>query len=160
MNEYSLKFVKYGMLLAVVGLVFGYGPLFHYLMGDAIPSCPAAPIHGHIILLSFIGMSLFGLLYKALPDWAGSAFEPPLHLIKLHLKISVIAIIGVIINGSVGYQFLNHFMLNGFYYLEEEGQFVRNIWFSIDGVFLSLYGLGIVIFLHILNKHAKYTQDA
>ena len=151
-NVYSLKFVQYGMGLAVLGLLSGYFPLGHYLLSDAIPSCPSAPVHGHTILLSFVGMSLFGLLYKALPDWFGENFEPPVHLIRLHFRISVIAVIGVIVNGTLGYEFLNHFMQNGFYYLEEEGQFVRNIWFSIDGVFLSLYGSGLLIFLYILNK--------
>jgi hypothetical protein len=77
MNELSLKFVRYGMGLGITGLICGYFPLGHYLMSDANPSCPSAPIHGHVILLSFIGMSLFGLLYKALPDWLGANVELP-----------------------------------------------------------------------------------
>ena len=154
MNEYSLKFIRYGLGLSVFGLLVGYFPLAHYLMSDSTPSCPSAPIHGHLILLSFVGMSIIGLLYKALPGWLGDG-EPPLRLIKLHFWLAVIGVIGVMLNGTIGYEVLNHFFQQGFYYLEEEGQFIRNIWFSIDGVFLSLYGIGIAIQLYIFLKYTK-----
>lgn len=100
-------------------------------------------------------MSIFGLLYKALPNWLAEGQEPPLHLIRLHLLFSIVAVVGVLINGTVGYEFLNHFMQQGFYYLEEEGQFVRNIWFSIDGLFLSIYAAGVAIIFFIFMKYTS-----
>ena len=156
MNEYSLKFIRYGLGLSALGLLVGYFPLAHYLMSDSTPSCPSAPIHGHLILLSFLGMCLIGLLYKALPDWIADGKEPPVLLIKYHFWFSVVAVVGVMLNGTVGYEVLNHFFQQGFYYLEEDGQFIRNIWFSIDGVFLSLYGAGLVIQLTIFLKFTRY----
>jgi len=155
MNEYPLKFIRYGLGLSLLGLLVGYFPLAHYMMSDSTPSCPTAPIHGHLILLSLIGMSLFGLLYKALPDWIEDGQEPPVQLIKIHFWLSVIAVIGVLLNGALGYELLNHYFQKGFYYLEEEGQFVRNIWFSIDGLFLSIYGVGVAILLTIFVKYAR-----
>ena len=153
MNEYPLKFIRYGLGLSLIGLLLGYLPLGHYLMSDATPSCPSAPVHGHVILLSLFGMSIFGLLYKALPDWLSHGKELPVGLIKTHFLLSVIAVVGVAVNGTLGYEFLNHFMQHGFYYLGEEGQYVRNIWFAIDGLFLSLYGVGVGIMMYVFSKY-------
>ena len=57
-NNCALKFIRWGMGLTVLGLITGYFPLGHYLMKDALPSCPTAPVHGHTILLSFVGMTM------------------------------------------------------------------------------------------------------
>ena len=43
LNNWSLKFVRWGMGLSILGLISGYVPLGHYLMKDSLPSCPAAP---------------------------------------------------------------------------------------------------------------------
>lgn len=153
MHEYSLKFIRYGLSLSLLALIVGYFPLAHYLMSDSTPSCPSAPIHGHGILLSLFGMCLFGLLYAQLPTWLNNGKEPPVSWVKWHFRLSVIAILGILANGTLGYEYLNHFIQQGFYYLEEEGQFVRNIWFGIDGLFLSLYGAGILIIFCIFKKH-------
>src|ERR1700752_2568437 len=94
MNNWALKFVRWGMGLSVVGLVTGYLPLGHYLMMGAIPSCPAAPVHGHAILLIFVGMTIFGLAYRALPGWMGPG-EPPVRLVRMHFWLAVIGVVGV-----------------------------------------------------------------
>ena len=86
--------------LTVLGLITGYFPLAHYLMDDAIPSCPTAPIHGHTIMLSFVGMTIFGLAYHALPAWIPRR-EPPLRLVRLHFWLAVAGVIGVCINGTL-----------------------------------------------------------
>ena len=85
-NDWGLKFLRWGMGLSVVGLITGYLPLGHYLMKDAMPSCPAAPVHGHTILLSFVGMSIFGLIYRAIADSMVGG-DAPLALIRLHFRV-------------------------------------------------------------------------
>jgi uncharacterized membrane protein YgdD (TMEM256/DUF423 family) len=65
MNAISLRFVRWGAALLVLGVVTGYGPLGHYLLGGAEVACPWAPIHGHVVLLGWVGFTLFGLVYRA-----------------------------------------------------------------------------------------------
>src|SRR5215212_4275534 len=98
MNSWGLKFVRWGMGLGILGLVTGYFPLGHYLMKDSLPSCPAAPVHGHVILLSFIGMSVWGLIYRALAAWLGPG-DPPSGLARVHFWLAVIGVAGVLVNG-------------------------------------------------------------
>ena len=157
LNDWSLKFVRWAMGLGIVGLATGYFPLGHYLMDDSMPSCPTAPVHGHTILLSFVGMSIFGLLYRALPAWLGRT-EPPLQLVRLHFQLAVIGVLGVTVNGTIGYELLK--MLSPhFYYTGAQGQNIRNLWFAIDGVFLTVYGAGCVVFLYLLMKATKYSTE-
>jgi hypothetical protein len=155
-DNWSLKFVRWGMCLAVLGLITGLVPLGHYLLKDAIPSCPSAPIHGHTILLSFVGMTLFGVTYRTLPSWMGGA-EPPLHLVRTHFWLSVVGILGVVVNGTIVYEVLGHLVQPGFYYNGPSGQAVRNIWFGLDGAFLTLYAVGCAIFLYIVMTRTRYT---
>ena len=157
MQNISLKFIRWGAGLTILGLLTGYFPLGHYLMLHSHTSCPAAPVHGHTILLSFVGMLLFGLVYRALPTWLGDK-EPPLRLISLHFWCCVIGVLGVAINGTIGYELLG-LMTPGFYYLEEHSLPIRNLWFGIDGAFLSVYGAGCVSFLVVLLKGTSYTTD-
>lgn len=159
MNNWALKFVRWGMGLTILGLITGYIPLGHYLMMGAIPSCPAAPVHGHTIMLSFVGMTVFGLAYRALPAWMGNA-EPPLGLVRMHFWLAVIGVIGVCVNGTIGYELLTLVVQPEFYYLGAEGEAIRNLWFGIDGAFLTLYGAGCVIFLYILMKKTAYAPAA
>jgi cbb3-type cytochrome oxidase subunit 1 len=159
MNNWALKFVRWGMGLTILGLLTGYIPLGHYLMKDSLPSCPAAPVHGHTILLSFIGMTMFGLAYRALPAWMGTG-EPPVGLVRTHFWLAVVGIIGVCVNGTLGYEYLALLVQPGFYYIGDTGQTVRNLWFGIDGAFLTLYAIGCVIFLYIVMKKTTYTAAA
>lgn len=154
-NDWGLKFLRWGMGLSVVGLITGYFPLGHYLMKDSIPSCPAAPVHGHTILLSFVGMSIFGLIYRAIADSMVGG-DPPLALIRLHFRLAVIGTIGVAVNGTIGYEVLSMTAQHGFYYNGPQGQAVRNLWFGIDGLFLTIYGIGCAILLYILVKRTSY----
>jgi cbb3-type cytochrome oxidase subunit 1 len=157
MDNWALKFVRWGMGLTILGLITGYVPLGHYLMMGAIPSCPAAPIHGHTTLLSFVGMTMFGLAYRALPAWMRDS-EPPLGLVRLHFWLAVVAIIGVCFNGTVGYEVLGILIQPGFYYLGSQGEDVRNLWFAIDGVFLTAYAIGCMVFLYIVMTRTAYTS--
>jgi hypothetical protein len=155
----ALKFVRWGLGLAALGLLFGFAPLGHYLLDDAIPSCPSAPIHGHVVLLSFVGMPMFGVIYQVMPAWMETP-SLPLNLVRLHFRLAVAGIIGVLVNGAIVYEVLSHFLQPGFYYNGPDGQWVRNIWFGIDGAFLTLYGIGCVIFLSIVLKRTSYAAGA
>ena len=154
MNNWALRFVRWGMGLSVLGLVTGYFPLGHYLMKDALPSCPSAPVHGHTILLSFVGMTMFGLVYRALPAWMPSG-EPPLTLVRWHFWLAVAGVIGVCLNGTVGYEVLAALQPD-FYYSGAASQSVRNLWFAIDGVFLTLYAGGCCVFLVVVIGKTMY----
>jgi cbb3-type cytochrome oxidase subunit 1 len=158
LNNWALKFVRWGMGLTILGLVTGYVPLGHYLMKDALPSCPVAPVHGHAILLSFVGMPIFGLLYQALPSWMRGA-DAPLGLVRAHFWLAVIGTIGVSINGTLGYELMAHAFQPGFYYNGPDGQTVRNLWFAIDAAFLTAYGAGCVILLYVVMKKTEYAVD-
>ena len=153
MNNWALKFIRWGMGLTVLGLVTGYVPLGHYLMLGAIPSCPSAPVHGHTVLLSFVGMTMFGLAYRALPSWMQG--EPPIRLVAVHFWLTAVGVIGVCINGTIGYELLS-LVRPDFYYNGAATQTVRNAWFAIDGVFLSIYGAGCIVFLYIVMKKTSY----
>ena len=157
MSDWGLKFVRWGMGLSVLGLVTGYFPLGHYLMKDALPSCPSAPVHGHTILLSFVGMTMFGLAYAALPAWMNGG-EAPLAMVRLHFRLAVAGVLGVCLNGTIGYELLTVFVQPGFYYLGPAAQTARNLWFAIDGLFLTLYAAGCVVFLYMLMKRTSYAS--
>lgn len=126
-------------------------------MKDSLPSCPAAPVHGHVILLSFIGMSVCGLIYRALPAWLGPG-EPPAGLARAHFWLAVIGVLGVLVNGTIGYELLSIFGKHGFYYIGPEGQAVRNLWFGIDGLFLTIYGAGCAILFYIVTTKTSYSD--
>ena len=158
MNNCALKFVRWGMGLTVLGLVTGYVPLGHYLMKDALPSCPTAPVHGHTILLSFVGMTMFGLAYRALPAWMHGV-QPPLGLIRWHFWLAVVGVVGTCLNGTIGYEILG-LLQPDFYYGGPAAQNVRNLWFAIDGAFLTLYAAGCLVFLYIVVGRTSYTQAA
>lgn len=151
-SDWGLKFLRWGMGLGVVGLITGYLPLGHYLMKDSLPSCPSAPVHGHTILLSFVGMTLFGLVYRSIAD--SLAGQPPLKLIRTHFWLVVAGTIGVAVNGTIGYELLG--MIHpAFYYEGANAQAIRNLWFAIDGVFLTVYGIGCGVLLYILMKRTS-----
>lgn len=157
MSDWGLKFVRWGMGLALFGLVSGYFPLAHYLMKDSLPSCPTAPIHGHTILLSFVGMTMFGLVYAALPLWLQGG-EAPVRLVRAHFRLAVTGVLGVALNGTLGYEAIKHLWQPEFYYNGASGQDLRNLWFGIDGMFLTLYAAGCGIFLYILVKKTTYVR--
>ena len=152
--DWSLRFLRWGLALSIVGLVTGYFPLGHYLMKDSLPSCPAAPVHGHSILLSFVGMTVFGLVYRALPDFLQG--DPPLGLMRIHFWLAVVGTLGVAVNGTIGYELLTMFVQPHFYYLGPQAQHVRNLWFGIDGAFLTLYGAGCAIFTYVVMAKTAY----
>jgi hypothetical protein len=156
MNDWALRFVRWGMGLTVVGLVTGYLPLGHYLMQGAIPSCPTAPVHGHTILLSFVGMTMFGLAYRTRPAWTGRN-PAPVTLVGIHFWLAVAGVLGVALNGTVGYELLGLLAQPDFYYIGSDGAAVRNLWFGIDAAFLTLYGTGCVIFLYIVMTRTEYS---
>ncbi len=152
MDNLALRFIRWSAGLLVLGLLTGYGPLGHYLMGGVKVACPWAPIHGHVALLGWLGMAIFGLVYKALPSWANGAL-PSLSLAKAHFYACVVGVLGVFANGIFGYRLLDH-LSEGFYY--EPKTPVLNLWLSVDGVFLSLYGVGCCLFLAVILRSTRY----
>jgi hypothetical protein len=157
MSDWGLRFVRWGMGLTILGLVTGYIPLGHYLMKDSLPSCPTAPVHGHSILLSFVGMTMFGLAYAALPLWMNGG-QAPLRLVRMHFWLAVAGIIGLSVNGTIGYELVKHLWEPEFYYNGPAGQGLRNWWFAADAMFLTMYGAGCGVFLYIVTKKTSYAR--
>lgn len=146
MKQMSLRFVRWGAGLLVLGLVTGYGPLHHYLGGGVTASCPWAPTHGHVVLLGWVAFTLFGLVYRVLPDW-GAPSAVALKLTAIHLWVSVVSVLGVYTNGIFGYRLLDH--LSPDFYYKPDPEKLR-LWLAIDGWFLTLFGLGCVLFMLVL----------
>ncbi len=155
MNNLSLRFIRWSAGFLVLGLLTGYGPLGHYLMGGVKVACPWASVHGHVALLGWVGMAVFGLVYRAVPSWANGV-SPALGLARAHFYACVVAVIGVLANGIIGYRILDVFF-NGFYYEPETA--VLNLWLSIDGMFLSLYGVGCGFFLVAVLSSTRYARQ-
>jgi hypothetical protein len=99
-----------------------------------------------------MGMTLFGLVYRAVPSWANGA-PPALRLAHTHFVVCVIAVLGVFANGIIGYRILDA-LVDGFYYRPVTS--MLNLWLSIDGIFLSLYGAGCLLFLSALLRSTRY----
>jgi cbb3-type cytochrome oxidase subunit 1 len=156
MENIGLRFVRWGAGLLVLGLLTGYGPLGHYLSGGVAHACPWAPVHGHVATLGWMGMTLFGLVYRAVPSWANGA-APALRLAHAHFIICIIAVLGVFANGIIGYRILDA-LVDGFYYRPVTS--MLNLWLSIDGIFLSLYGVGCLVFLSALLRSTRYAPTA
>ena len=153
LNDLSLRFVRWSGVFLVLGLLTGYGPLGHYLLHGVEVACPAAPVHGHLTLLGWLGMAIFGVVYRSLPGWAQER-TPDLRLIRIHFRCCVIAVAGVFLNGAL-YPLLG-LISPGFYYVPDK--LMLNIWLSIDGLFLTLYGLGCLSFVVVLFRSTGYTR--
>lgn len=154
MQNIGLKFVRWGAGLLILGLITGYGPLGHYLMGGVAQACPWAPVHGHVAMLGWMGMTLFGLVYRAVPSWSNGA-TPAWQLARVHFYVCAIAVLGVFANGIVGYRILDA-MVEDFYYRPVTS--TLNLWLTIDGIFLSLYGVGCLLFLTALLRSTRYAR--
>lgn len=155
MRNLGLRFVRWGAGFLMLGLLTGYGPLGHYLMGGVKVACPWAPVHGHVASLGWIGMTLFGLVYRALPEWGGDRFST-LRVARWHFVLCVVGVLGVWANGLIGYRVIDA-LSDGFYYVPDTR--MLNLWLSIDGAFLSIFGLGCVLFLVIVMRTTTYTAE-
>lgn len=150
-SDLALRFIRWGTGFLVLGLWTGYGPLHHYLHGGVDVACPWAPVHGHVILLGWVGCTLFGLVYRALPDW-GTLGPGAAKLAAGHFWLSVVSVIGVFANGIFGYRLLDH-LSPSFYYVPDEK--TLGLWLTIDGLFLTLFALGGILFLVVVFTTAR-----
>lgn len=156
MGKIALRFVRWGAGLLLLGLLTGYGPLHHYLGGGVEVSCPWAPVHGHVVLLGWVGFTLFGLVYRALPGW-GAPAPWAAKLAAAHFWIALVAVLGVYGNGIWGYRLLDR-VAPSFYY-EPKPETLR-LWLSIDGGFLTLFAVGCGLFLAIVFGLRSRTPQA
>ena len=60
----------------------------------------------------------------------------------------------ILVNGIFGYRVIDLFY-DGFYYKPITS--ALNLWLGLDGVFLSLYGVGCVLFLIVLLRSTRYS---
>jgi hypothetical protein len=155
LKKLSLRFVKWGTAFLTLGLLTGYGPLFHYLHGGVEVACPWAPIHGHVVLLGWVGLTVFGLVYRALPGW-GVPSPGATKLAAAHFWLSVVAVLGVFFNGVFGYRLLD-VLSPSFYYVPEMD--TLRTWLMIDGLFLTLFAVGCALFFWVIFFSTKYDAE-
>lgn len=67
--------------------------------------------------------------------------------------MSVVSVLGVWANGIMGYRFLDH--LSPSFYYKPEVDTLR-LWLSIDGLFLTLFALGCVLFMVVVFGNVRY----
>lgn len=144
----GFRFIRWGAGFLVLGLFTGYGPLGHYLQNGIAISCPWAPVHAHVALLGWVGMTLFGLVYRTMTSLPGGAAFP-VRIASGHFYCCVIGVLGVWVNGMLGYRIID-LISDQFYYRPDTP--MLNLWLSIDGAFLSLYGIGAMLFLAALAR--------
>jgi cbb3-type cytochrome oxidase subunit 1 len=154
MTTLALRFVKWGTAFLVLGVWTGYGPLAHYLHGGVEVACPWAPVHGHVVLLGWLGFTVFGLVYRALGGW-GKPRPGTLTLVRVHFWLSTASVLGVYANGIFGYRYLDR-RSPGFYYRPD--QETLRLWLSIDGLFLTLFALGAIVFLWVVFRGIDYEE--
>lgn len=97
-------------------------PFHHYLHGHLTPSCPWAPVHGHVVLLGWVGFTLFSLVYRALPDWGTPSSLAP-KLAAGHFWLSVISVLGVWANGILSYRYIDR--LSPCFYYKPDAEKLR-----------------------------------
>lgn len=154
MEIIGLSFVRWGAGSQILGFNTGSGPLGHHLMGGVSRACPWAPVHGHVAILGWIVMTLFGLVYRTVPSWSNGA-KPTCRLAPLHFYVCVSAVLGVFNNGIVGYRILDA-LVQDFYYRPVGS--TLNQWLAIGALFLSLYGVGCLLFLAVLLQSTRYSN--
>jgi hypothetical protein len=92
------------------------------------------------------------LVYQALPGWGTPGLLAP-KLAAAHFWLSLISVLGVWANGIMGYRIINR-LSPGFYYKPDVEKL--RIWLSIDGAFLTLFGIGCVLFLLVVFANVRY----
>jgi len=117
-------------------------------------ACPWAPVHGHVVLLGWVGFTLFGLVYRALPDW-GTPRPRAAKLAAAHFWLSLLAVLGVWANGIYGYRYLDA-LSPGFYYRPDEEKL--RLWLAIDGAFLTVFAVGAILFLLVVFGSVDYER--
>jgi hypothetical protein len=125
-------------------------------MGGVKVRCPLAPVHAHVVLLGWIAFTLFGLVYRALPDW-GTPGAAAVKMAGVHFWLSVVSVLGVYVNGTFGYRLLDR-LSPRFYYRPDEA--MLRLWLYIDGGFLTLFGVGCILFIWILFSIKQSARQA
>jgi cbb3-type cytochrome oxidase subunit 1 len=156
MSKVAWCFIRWGAGFMLLGSLSGYGPLAHYLHGGVEVACPWAPVHGHIALLGWVGMTLFGLVYRVLPPSA-RAPRAASRLATVHLWLCVVSVLGVWANGIFGYRYLNG--ISPQFYYENEMSTLQ-VWLGIDGAFLTLFAVGGLIFLGLVWTAGRGATDS
>ena len=100
-------------------------------------------------------MTLFGLVYRALPSWPSSQ-QPDLRLARAHFYCCAGGMLGELANGTVGYGILK--LINDAFYYQPDMPLLR-VWFGVSGVFLTLYAAGCGLFLWVVLKSTAYQAE-
>jgi hypothetical protein len=81
-----------------------------------------------------------------LPDW-GTPRPNAVKLATAHFWLSVASVLGVWLNGIVGYRLIDY-LSPSFYYQPDQAKL--RLWLSIDGAFLTLFTVGAVLFVMVV----------
>lgn len=137
-DPWVARFLRWGGVFLLLGLATGYLPVGHYLLHGAAEQCSFAPVHAHVILLGWLGMTAFALTYRALYGTGEPA--PPEKLLRRHFTLCAVGVVGVLAHALIGWLVLAH--------LEDRIPAATAGWYwhGVDGLFLTVYGAGCVCF--------------
>ncbi len=138
LDPWVARFLRWGGAFLLLGLATGYVPVGHYLLYGDAEQCSFAPVHGHVILLGWLGMTAFALTYRAL--YGGGEPAPPEPLVRWHFVLCVTGVVGVLVYAVLGWFVLAH--LEGHVPEATSGW----LWHGVDGLFLTVYAAGCVCF--------------
>ena len=91
------------------------------------------------------------------PPWLERILASGRRLLPARLRGDVPVVPVVRLSGTIGYEILG-MLQPDFYYAGAAAQNVRNLWFAIDGAFLTLYAAGCLVFLYIVVGKTSYAQ--
>lgn len=137
-DQWVTRFLRWSMIFMLIGLASGFGPVGHYMLHGDTRQCSWAPVHGHLLLLGWLGMTAFALTYRALGARNGDRLRE--RHIRRHFQLCVTGVLGVLIHGVVGAVVLSA--------LGErlDTMTANRLWYGIDGLFLTVYAIGCLYF--------------
>lgn len=146
------KFIYWGLGLFILGFIFGFVPILHYMLGaiagDVGPlflknmtlwwGCPAVLME-YVLKTGGLGMVVIGLCYIVFArDGTNVAIS---HAERIAPAFCLIGLLGATIYASVGYVIGNIIWPN-FYF--EPVQIGKNLWLLGQGIGIAIYLFGIV----------------
>ena len=126
MRNLPNMFFAAGAVFALIGMAWG-------ILMSATQDHTLSPAHGHLNLIGFVAMSVFGAYYALFPDAAAS------RLAKLHFWTSIVAVV-VIVPGIV-------MAING------DGEALAKI-----GSVLAILSMGLFAFVVLRNGMRQTSQ--
>jgi len=147
------KFARWGLALFLLGLIVGFIPILHYMLGaiagDVGPAflknmtlwwgCPAVLME-YALKTGGLGMVAIGLCHLFFPRAGGTA--PVSGGERVAPLLCLGGLIGALVYAAVGYVVFNSIWPNFYFEHVETG---KDVWLAGQGIGIAFYVLGIGI---------------